>query len=357
MARDYDVVVVGAGPAGATAAFTAARGGLRVLVVERRERVGRPVRCGEYAPVSLSREAPQVDIPAVQAVPRLALHLPSGKVRSFDSPGTILDRGRFDRRLIRAATDAGAELWTRCAVRRVDRRGQLTLAKGSRSGDLHARLIIGADGPRSRVALDAGLAHPKVMMGLQRTVALRRELSEAHLYFWRTCRHGYGWLFPKVDEANLGVALPRGQGREARRALAELSARLHADGAITGASAERAAKGDPGRSGLIPCSGPLPRLAAGRVLLVGDAAGHTDALTGAGIVAAVRAGTLAGEAVVAAGRRGRWRAAGRDYEERWRRTLGRNAARTAARRYELEALWDKDLERAVRRSWLFNADS
>lgn len=352
MAEKYDIVVVGAGPAGSAAAYTAARAGLQVLVVERRSRIGSPVRCGEYAPAGLSREVPQIALPVAQKISRLVLHLPSGQRHDLASPGLILDRGPFDRRLAEAAVEAGAELWTHAPVVKVEGNGRLTIDVDGSLRHLRGRLVIGADGPRSKVAVAIGLSRPKVMMGLQRTVELQAPLQEAHLYFWKHCIHGYGWLFPKGETANLGVALPRGEGRRAHTAIAELSRSLAAESCIPPTSADDAERGDPGRSGLIPCSGPLPRLAAGRFLLVGDAAGQTDALTGAGIVAAVRAGTMAGEAAAKAARAGRLRAAGVDYEIRWRRALGRAAARAAERRFELEARWSKDVERAVKTSWL-----
>lgn len=352
--REVDVLVVGAGPAGSSAALAAAVRGATVLLVERRPVVGSPMRCGEYVPDGLARELPESagPLPAAQRVPALVLHLPSGRDRAILSPGAVLDRARLDRSLAGAAVAAGAELWLESPLLALDRRGLATIGRGAARAParVRARLIVGADGPRSRVAAAGGLGRPRVMLGLQREARLARPVHRAHLYFWKTCRHGYGWLFPKGAVANLGVAVPRGAAGEGRAALRELDRRLAEAGVIEPPTIEGA--GAPGRGGLVPCGGPLPRLAAGRVLLAGDAAGQTDALTGAGIVAAVRAGAMAGEAAADALRRGAWREAGPCYDARWRRVYGRTAARALERRAELEARWDRDVERAVAAAWL-----
>lgn len=349
---EVDLLVVGAGPAGSAAALVASKSGLNTLIVERRPFVGRPVRCGEYVPDGLRREVPDHVFSAVQSVTSLTLHLPSGTKHHLASPGAVIDRGRFDRDMVDAAVDAGATLWLETPLVELKGGGIATLGGRYLGTTVRATLIIGADGPRSRVAKASGLGRPRVMVGLQREVGLSQHVQNAHLYFWSTCRYGYGWLFPKGKRANLGVAVPRGAARLGRVALAELTGRIAAQGMIHMNREGKDGRGEPGRGGLVPCSGPLPRIAAGRVLLAGDAAGQTDALTGAGIVAAIRGGTLAGKAVASAIASGKWSQAGPVYESRWRRSFGRSASRSLERRYELEARWERDVERAVRATWL-----
>ena len=352
--QGVDVLVVGAGPAGAAAAHATARAGLKTLVLERRTTIGHPVRCAEYVPAALIREVPVQAWIVAQAAASLVLHFPGGESRELHSPGVILDRARFEQALVDAAVEAGATLWLGSPLQKLHR-GQLAQVGGRHAGAMvQARLVIGADGPRSRVAEAVGLGRPRFMIGLQRALPLQVSVAAAQLYFDAACRHGYGWLFPKGETANVGVALPRGQGAEARQALAALVHRLVQEEVVVPSVAQGpgGGNGDPGRGGLIPCSGPLPRIAAGRVLLVGDAAGQTDALTGGGIVAALRAGSLAGTTAAAflPGRPGREAAAA--YEGQWRTTYGRAAARALSRRFELEAFWDRDLEKALRLAWL-----
>jgi geranylgeranyl reductase family protein len=346
-----DVLVIGAGPAGSAAARECAQAGLTTLMVDRRKVIGQPIRCGEYAPSALVGEVP-CSIGPAQRAEQLVLHLPNGEQAQFRSPGLVLDRAEFDQRLAQAAQAAGAELWTRSPVVTLKRNGTATLG-GDRAGQtVKAQLVIGADGPSSLAARTAGLGSPRVMVGLQRRVTLSKDLDDGHLYFWSRCLYGYGWLFPKGGQANLGIAVPRGDNRLARQALAELVHSLHDQGLIGPETLAEADRGDRGRSGLVPCSGPLPRMAAGRILLAGDAAGQTDALTGAGIVAAHRGGTAAGQSAVEALSNQRWRDAAPNYDAQWRRTYGRAATRALTKRFTLEGLWRRNVDRAVRLAWL-----
>ena len=348
--RNVDVLVVGAGPAGSTAARVTARAGLETLVVERKKLVGVPLRCGEYLPAFVRDLSTEVALPVVQRLSSAALHFSDGRVCELRAPGLVINRDEYDQSLARAALRAGAELALGSPMVEL-RKGGVAQLGGSAAQLIRARLIIGADGPRSLVGKSVGLGNPKVMLAVQHRLPLARRAERAHFYFWPASRFGYGWAFPKGNVANVGVAVPRGQGRQGREALRELSAMLVRDGLIR-ADFEDDRHALRGGGGLVPCSGPLPRLYSGRTLLAGDAAGQIDPLTGAGIVAAVRGGELAGLAVADALKRERWQAAGPSYESAWRKQLGRAAARSLERRHEMEALWDRDLVRAVTRAWL-----
>lgn len=335
-----DVLVVGAGPAGSSAARSAARAGARTLVVERKREIGRPVRCGELVPRMFLTEVGRMSHAVVQHTERLVLHLPGGSVRALRAPGAVLDRERFDRALVERAEEAGAEV--RVSTRVVGMEDGAVLDRDGEIARVRPRRVVGADGPRSRVAACAGLGAPGLMLAVQRVVGLARPVDDAHLYFWPTARWGYGWLFPKDDRANVGAAVPWRRNDLARRALSELLGRLAAEGTVrNGAVLSRC-------TGLVPVSGPLPRTVGDDVLLAGDAAGHVDALTGAGIVSAVRAGELAGRA--AASERPD------DYERAWRRLMGGYLARSTARRDALEGSWDRDVDGAVKDAWLGGRD-
>ncbi len=332
--REVDVLVVGAGPAGSHAALEAARGGARTVLVERKERIGVPVRCGEYLPRMLLLEVDAAGGWVEQETTHLVLHMPAGEEVRMLAPGVVLDRSRFDAALARSAEEAGASVLTgRTFEGFVD------------SGDpvvdglvVRARVVIGADGPASRVGRLAGIERPELMLAAQHVVRLARPVSSAHIHFSAELRHGYGWLFPKGEIANMGVAVQWRRPDLVRRGIAGLARKLQSSGVIAhGAPLSRC-------WGIVPSGGPPSRTSNGRVLLAGDAAGQVDPLTGAGLTGALRCGRLAGRAALAA------RPAS-DYEERWREVMHGFYARSLERRDGMRALWDTDLEQGVRRAW------
>ncbi|MCX7855196.1 MAG: NAD(P)/FAD-dependent oxidoreductase, partial [Anaerolineae bacterium] len=150
MAEQVDLLVVGAGPAGCTAARVAAEGGLRVLVVERRPTVGLPVQCAEYVPAQIVAHVPVPEGCIARRIRALRTYLPTGEVVETPAPGYVLHRALFDKALAVAACRAGAEIWT--SARAVERtpRGVLVRREG-RVEEIVPRVLIGADGPLSTV--------------------------------------------------------------------------------------------------------------------------------------------------------------------------------------------------------------
>ncbi len=333
-----DVLVVGAGPAGSSAARAAASAGASVLLVDGRQTIGVPVRCGEYVSRMLLVELEGVAGCVAQQTKKLVFHLPSGTAE-LAAPGAVLDRDLFDQTLAEYAAQAGASL--RTSHRFVGLSGHRAgIRTPSGTMLVTAGTIIGADGPCSPVARAAGLGLPERMLALQHRVRLRRQVDDAHLYFWPTPRFGYGWLFPKQDLANVGVAVPWRRPDLARQAMAELCFDLDQTGTIAPAPLSRV-------FGLVPSGGPSPSIARGRLLLAGDAAGQVDALTGAGIASAVRCGRLAGEAACIG-----TATPAEAYEKAFSRLVGSYLERSLVRRDVMREAWDADLDRAIRASWL-----
>ena len=141
----FDVLIVGAGPAGSAAACAAASRGARVLVVERKQCIGAPVQCAEYIPalllgkVELGREF------TVQAVKGMKTYLPDAPEKKTRAPGYIIHRDRFDRAMARKARAAGAKIMLSTRALRMDSEGYVALVDGDGSTiTLRPKVLIGA---------------------------------------------------------------------------------------------------------------------------------------------------------------------------------------------------------------------
>ncbi len=314
--EDWDVVVVGAGPAGSTAARFAAEGGARTLVLEKREVVGVPVQCGEFVPTpdTLEELMPRVegvkelfDIPprcVSRRVSGIVVVSPAGRRYEVDFQGLSLYRAKYDQHLANLAVEAGAELRTGERVTGVVPGGVAT-----DEGRVRARVVIGADGPLSIVRRSAGLPPPAQLCPcLQYTVSGDfGDVLEMHL--GSVAPGGYAWLIPKAEGANIGLGVPRTRSRRTLRS------RL--DDFVTKLGLAERPKLE--TSGLVPISGPPAETVRGSVLICGDAAGHVMASNGGGVPPALVCGRAAGEVAAS------FISSGRpldDYERRWRAEVG-----------------------------------
>lgn len=292
----YDVVVVGAGPAGAAAAYSLANAGLRVAVVEK-ERIPRYKTCGGGL-VGRARNLIPFDINSATerqfhsvSVNLLDADLRFTATRSGFVITTVM-RDKFDALMVEHAVDAGAELVSPAKVTAIDTGGDdLTIYTTDHT--FKARFVVGADGATGVVARLGGWERHNVAVP-----ALEHELEVPPSVFeeqCRTCRfdfgivpNGYAWAFPKSHHLSVGVLSPR-RGRSAlRNSLDEYLDRI-------GIREFERVK----RTGFLiplkPRPGPMAR---NRALLVGDAAGLADPLTAEGLSSAIRSGQLAAEALI-----------------------------------------------------------
>jgi len=342
MREQVDVLVVGAGPAGSSAARAAAVGGAQVLIVERRQRVGVPVQCAEYVPAQVARYAPLPERCIGQRTGTLLTHLPDGETVETPAGGYVIDRAAFDRALAVAAYRAGARIWTQARALERTASGVL-VRRGGEVIEVRCCVLIGADGPHSTVGRWAGQGNASYIDARQVEVVLSAPRPSTEVYFDPLYRGGYGWLFPKGDTANVGVGVSRAMGGDPRAALAHLLDRLGlAEGAIVGRT-----------GGRVPTGGEVGALVAGDVLLAGDAAGQTHPVTGAGVASAVIGGTLAGEAAAGAVKAGDLSLL-HSYEDEW--SVMRGPLRHAlARRQYLDQHWSDDpvrLSALLRETWI-----
>jgi len=322
---EYDVVVVGAGPAGSMAAWAAAREGCDVLILERRAEIGVPKQCAEGISARALREA---EVPAdgpwiAQEIRRgvLALPTPDG-IETFEVGGIrgfVLERKLFDRWLAIRAVEEGAELRLLVEARGVIREEGRVVGVETTSGSVRAEVVIAADGIESRVGRSAGLVPPLEPEDLctcaQYEVVGSVEIEDAFTIFFDPDRipGGYAWVFPKgSDRANVGVGC---RGKSARELLNELL-RGPLSEFVSGGPVELNVGG-------VPVCGPLERTYDDGILVVGDAARQVNPATGGGLNAALICGRIAGEvAAEAASEEDPSAERLKEYQERWERELG-----------------------------------
>ncbi|HTQ74280.1 MAG TPA: NAD(P)/FAD-dependent oxidoreductase [Burkholderiales bacterium] len=347
MGERFDVLVLGLGPAGASAATEAARRGCRVLAVDRKREAGRPVQCAEFVPSMIGIDVGDLSASTRQPIRAMMTFVEHAAPDvEWNFPGHMLDRAAFDAALVAEAERAGAQRRFGAAVRRVAADGTVELSGG---GYVAAQVVVGADGPRSIAGRAIGRVNAEVVETRQVTVPLLRPHEATDIFLSSDIPGGYGWLFPKGGIANLGA----GVDPEYRRRLKKIVADLHA----TLVAEDRVGRDVLGLTGgPIPVGGMLkPRamLASVLVLLAGDAAGLANPVTGAGIAAAVHSGRLAGQAAAA------WisgdRSAGAEYEEELESVFGAALERARLRRRELAEQFAAGLRpsaRALKRGWI-----
>lgn len=311
----YDVIVVGAGPAGSSAARTAAERGLEVLLVERELEIGVPDKCGEFVPSlkEMRRLTPHAkdleryfDPPRDLIVNRtkfVRFVFPNDREISVEFEGVVVERKLFDKHLANEAARAGADVATSVKVVDLLEGGRGVKAK-TLSGlvELESKVVIAADGAYSLVARRAGLPLSKSPLdygvGFQyEMVGVDHDPDYVDMYIGEDVAPGsYAWIIPKgPDVANVGtgVRVPfvkRGLSvRDYQRNFVEkhpvASPKL------------RRAKPTAVKAGCIPVGGPIEEMVAGNVLAVGDAGGHTIPTVGGGIPTGLVIGSIAGRVV------------------------------------------------------------
>lgn len=340
-----DILVVGAGPAGGAAALTAARLGTRVLVVDRKQVVGVPVQCAEYIPAMLVGRFNLDKSFIVQRTRGMKTYLPGEPVKETRAPGFTIHRDLFDQAMIRAAADSGAELMVSTrALQRIDDETVLLKRKSGQYLTVSAKIIVGADGPRSTVGRWVGVVNRNLLPAVQATLSLMEPMDWTEVYFDPEIYAGYGWLFPKKDIANVGIGLkhtPWGSSKIGF-VLDRFVARLKADSKVTG---------DPARytAGWIPAE-PVRQAVHGNVALVGDAAGHTHPITGAGISNAIVCGEMAGKWAARAVEKGDVNEL-KHYDDQWQDLFRDTLDRAHQRRQTMESCW-QDFSRTVKSCWI-----
>jgi geranylgeranyl reductase family protein len=273
----YDVAILGAGPAGSTAAYRLASAGASVLLLDKAT-FPRDKPCGGGVTGRAARLLPFSIQPVVEdAVARLecGLRYRHRITRHARSPlAYMTQRRRLDHFLLQKAAEAGAEV----------REGETADAR-----ELDARIVIGADGCNGTSAKQLGLAEGIVHgVALEANYPYQARWSGAMVVEIAVIRGGYGWIFPKGDHVNVGVG---GNGEEGPRLRTELRRMCEAYGIDPDSATDM-------KGYRLPQRLPGTTLARGTTAVIGDAAGLVDPFTGDGMYEAFLSARLVSEAAL-----------------------------------------------------------
>lgn len=330
----FDIVIVGGGPIGAVAAACAANHGSRVLLVEQRTSIAGPAPCtGLISPRTLSALGASTNT-VLREIRGVRATAPGGRslhMRSDRIKAVVVDRTGLEQELLNRARAAGADVRMGTQATGIDDR-VVTVRTATATAQVSAEVIIGADGPTSRVATWAGLSVPQDrIMGIQAVVTGKaRAGDEVDVQVGQaTAPAFFAWAVPaEPGQLRVGLGVPVGvqPGPFLERWLA-----AHCPGAT-----ERSRV-----AGIIPVS-PAPRSHAGRVLLVGDAAGQVKPWSGGGLYTGALCARIAARVAVRASVNGL--GALTDYESDWRRAIGSELRFGDVVRRVLGSIEDPDID-------------
>jgi digeranylgeranylglycerophospholipid reductase len=305
---NYDIVIVGGGPAGSTTARFAADNGLSVLLIEKRQDVGNPVRCGEGVAKSWVDKVGLTANPEwiSNEVKGAKMISPNGYVMELTEKmagnecGYVVKRELFDKDLLKMAIKSGVDVMVKTSAVSLLRNseGKVSGIRARTLGkefDVHAKIVIGADGFESLVGEWAGI---NTRLGLAEIntcyqyhlVGIDVDPEFNEFYIGSDAPGGYVWVFTKgPHEANVGI------GVQASKITGKGQPKEYLDKFIS--KHPHLAKGKPVEevAGAVSVCPPPDTAVTDNVMLVGDAARFIDPMTGGGIINAIISGKFAGK--------------------------------------------------------------
>ena len=302
-----DVLVVGSGPAGSTAARFAAQGGVDVIMIDKKSEIGSPKRCAEgVSKEGLSHVGVELDPRWItKEITGVRMVSPDGtdvwlteEEIELPEAGYILERKVFDKHMAMGAARAGAQIMIKTLAKGLRREadGSFTVIceKMGETFEINAKILIGADGPEGHIGKWAGLksrVRPNRMeSGIQYemcNVTFERE-GVIEFYVGSCAPGGYERIFPKGDDiANVGLAVIADK--------AEKPAIEYLDDFVKTCPYTKNAQAVELNVGGDPVMGLVKEMYGDNILLCGDAASQVNPLTGGGIISGMSGGMYAGQ--------------------------------------------------------------
>jgi digeranylgeranylglycerophospholipid reductase len=354
-----DVLVVGAGPAGSMTAKWAAKSGAKVLMIEKRQEIGSPVRCGEGMSKDWLKEVGIVPGKWINVeVEGARIYSPSEKCLEINEKhagnevGYVVERDGFDKQLAIDAANAGVDIWLKTSATGILREnGHVVGVKAKRFGEpleIRAKVTVGADGFESQVGRWAGLPTNLQLRDMDTCLQYRMTNVDSDVrycdFYLGTCAPGgYVWVFPKAEGlANVGIGVQVSQVKSPADAKSYLDRWIDKHpGYAKGKKIDMVGGG-------VSISAPMKQTVTDGFLLVGDAARMIDPLTGGGIANGCIAGKIAGEVsakAVAAGDASKEVLA--EYDRGWRARFEEKLYRNWLAKEKLCSLSDETFDKVV----------
>ena len=353
--KQYDIVIVGAGPTGSTFARIAAINGLSVLLLERKNRIGVPVRCGEGIIDSALRlfYEPRPSWIAT-TIDKFCFITPNGSSTTvkMKEKGYVLNREVFDYDLAKFAADEGVTVVTNANVNGLlFDNNKVAGVKGicnSELFEIRSKLVIGADGVESRIGRFAGintrLGLSNIDSGFQKTISgidVDRDVCSFYISN-ELAPGGYIWIFPKGDDsANIGIGISGKahiNGKSAKTRLNEFLDSKYPNHKVESISV-----------GGIPLSQPIKQMVTDCVMLIGDAARTVNPLSGGGIILGMKSAVKAADVAIKILKSGKepTKINLMDYQKRWMNSEGKQINRIYRVKTAVDKLTDKDLNNII----------
>jgi digeranylgeranylglycerophospholipid reductase len=347
----YDVVIVGGGPGGSSAAKNLALKGFKVAMLEKRQEIGAPKRCGEgltFATLELIGEVPKNCV--AQVINGANIYAPNMehvRVDFGEAGGYVLERKVFDKWLAFEASRAGAYVQANTEVLDVIKEGSyvrgVVVNENGKPRKIHSKVVVAADGVESTIARKAGLDTVNQLVNVDSGYQYEmsnlkiKEPDKIHLFFGNEMApRGYVWIFPKGEDiANVGIgtAMTEKPAREYLDMFIEAHPEIFKGAGIIEVNA-----------GGIPVGGLLENMVANGLVVVGDAAHQVNPIHGGGMKEGTIAGRIAANVIERCLKEGDVSEENlSEYNRIWWEERGGKLQNVEKLRHFMEKLSDKDM--------------
>jgi digeranylgeranylglycerophospholipid reductase len=352
MIDEYDVIVVGGGPAGSITAKIAAEKGCSVLLLEKRQEIGDPFRCGELCSKDIVSRYIDLDQKWISAeVSCTRLYSPDGTPvimkEGINKPDIVLERRLFDIALAQNAAKAGVEISVKtCAIGVIKDNKSICGVKIISHGEdfeIKSKIVVGADGIESKIGHWAGLNTTLKLKDIEtcaQFIVTNVDINQNFCELFvgnKVAPGGHAWIFPKGNRmANVGIGVSGDRTKEEehieylKRFVNDRFPYCKTVGPMIGT---------------VPVSKPIEKATIDGLLLVGDAACQTDPIVGEGISNAIECAKIAGSVIAdAISKKDYSTNVLNKYEKEWRAKIGKTIEKNYRIKELLSKMTDKQLD-------------